>query len=198
MNFNSPPSSPVAPLEGWFKEAQAENARPNPLAVALSTINANGAPSSRMVLLKGFDEYGAVFYTNYTSDKANDIEANPNVSLLFHWDQMQRQIRIQGIATKVTAEESDTYFESRHRLSQVGAWASKQSQPLNSRTVLIAKVAALTAKWIGRSVPRPEFWGGYRVSLDLVELWQGNDGRLHDRIRYTCSNGEWSWQRLQP
>ena len=198
MNFNSPPSSPVAPLEGWFKEAQAENARPNPLAVALSTVNANGAPSSRMVLLKGFDEYGAVFYTNYTSDKANDIEANPNVSLLFHWDQMQRQIRIQGIATKVTAEESDTYFESRHRLSQVGAWASKQSQPLNSRTVLIAKVAALTAKWIGRSVPRPEFWGGYRVSLDLVELWQGNDGRLHDRIRYTCSNGEWSWQRLQP
>jgi len=198
MNFNSPPSSPVAPLEGWFKEAQAENARPNPLAVALSTINANGAPSSRMVLLKGFDEYGAVFYTNYTSDKANDIEANPNVSLLFHWDQMQRQIRIQGIATKVTAEESDTYFESRHRLSQVGAWASKQSQPLNSRTVLIAKVAALTAKWIERSVPRPEFWGGYRVSLDLVELWQGNDGRLHDRIRYTCSNGEWSWQRLQP
>lgn len=198
MNFNSPPSSPVAPLEGWFKEAQAENARPNPLAVALSTVNANGAPSSRMVLLKGFDEYGAVFYTNYTSDKANDIEANPNVSLLFHWDQMQRQIRIQGIATKVTAEESDTYFESRHRLSQIGAWASKQSQPLNSRTVLIAKVAALTAKWIGRSVPRPEFWGGYRVSLDLVELWQGHDGRLHDRIRYTCSNGEWFWQRLQP
>ena len=198
MNFNSPPSSPVAPLEGWFNEARAANARPNPLAVALSTVNANGAPSSRMVLLKGFDEYGAVFYTNYTSDKANDIEANPNVSLLFHWDQMQRQIRIQGIATKVTAEESDTYFESRHRLSQVGAWASKQSQPLNSRTVLIAKVAALTAKWIGRSVPRPEFWGGYRVSLDLVELWQGNDGRLHDRIRYTCSNGEWSWQRLQP
>ena len=198
MNFNFPPTSPIASLKGWFSEAEAAQASPNPLAVALSTVGPYGAPSSRMVLLKGFDENGAVFYTNYTSDKASDIEKNPNVSLLFHWDNMQRQIRIQGKATKVTAEESDIYFESRHRLSQVGAWASKQSQPLNSRTVLIAKVAAITEKWIGRSVPRPEFWGGYRVSLDLVELWQGHDGRLHDRIQYTCSNGEWSWQLLQP
>ncbi|MBC8201193.1 MAG: pyridoxamine 5'-phosphate oxidase [Planctomycetes bacterium] len=198
MNFNSPPPSPVAPLKGWFNEAQAANARPNPLAVALSTVNANGVPSSRMVLLKGFDEHGAVFFTNLSSDKANDIEVNPHVALLFHWDDMQRQIRIQGTAKKISDEESDAYFATRNRLSQVGACASKQSQPLKSRAALIAKVAALSAKWVGRKIPRPEYWGGYRASLDRVELWQGHDGRLHDRIVYTCNNGEWSWQRLQP
>jgi pyridoxamine 5'-phosphate oxidase len=111
---------------------------------------------------------------------------------------MHRQIRIQGKATKLSEEESDEYFATRNRLSQVGAWASKQSQPLKNRTALIAKVAVLSAKWAGRSVPRPEFWGGYCVSLDMVELWQGHDGRLHDRIRYTCQNGDWFWQRLQP
>ena len=198
MNFNSPPTSPVMALQGWFDEAEASEARPNPLAVALSTVSARGIPSSRMVLLKGFNETGAVFFTNYTSEKANEIESNPNVSLLFHWDNMQRQIRIQGRAAIISGEESDEYFATRHRLSQVGAWASKQSQPLKSRALLVAKVAALSAKWVGRSVPRPEFWGGYRVSLDMVELWQGHDGRLHDRIRYFCQDGEWSWQRLQP
>jgi pyridoxamine 5'-phosphate oxidase len=198
MNFNSPPTSPIAPLEGWFEEAQAANARPNPLAVALSTVNANGAPSSRMVLLKDFDERGAVLFTNFTSDKACDIEANPQVSLLFHWDHMQRQIRIQGTAKQLRDEESDTYFATRDRLSQIGAWASKQSQPLSNRDMLIAKVAELSAKWVDSAIPRPEFWGGYRVSLDRVELWQGHDGRLHDRIRYICTDGVWSWQRLQP
>jgi len=198
MNFNSPPISPILALQGWFDEAEVSNIRPNPLALALSTVNSEGVPSSRMVLLKGFDEKGAVLFTNYTSEKASEIELNPNVSLLFHWDDMQRQIRIQGKAIKISNEESDLYFASRNRLSQVGAWASKQSQPLKSRAMLIAKVAALSAKWMGRSIPRPDFWGGYRVSLDMVELWQGHDGRLHDRVRYTCSDGDWSWQRLQP
>ena len=151
-----------------------------------------------MVLLKGFDKDGVVFFTNYTSEKACDISTNSSVSLLFHWDEMQRQLRIQGKAIKISEEESDEYFATRSRLSQVGAWASKQSRPMKSRAALVAKVAALTAKWVGRSVPRPEFWGGYRVSLDMVELWQGHDGRLHDRVRYTCTDGEWSWQRLQP
>jgi pyridoxamine 5'-phosphate oxidase len=198
MNFNSPPISPILALQGWFDEAEVSNIRANPLALALSTVNSEGVPSSRMVLLKGFDEKGAVLFTNYTSEKASEIELNPNVSLLFHWDDMQRQIRIQGKAIKISNEESDLYFASRNRLSQVGAWASKQSQPLKSRAMLIAKVAALSAKWMGRSIPRPDFWGGYRVSLDMVELWQGHDGRLHDRVRYTCSDGDWSWQRLQP
>jgi pyridoxamine 5'-phosphate oxidase len=198
MNFNSPPTSPIAPLEGWFKEAQDAISSPNPLSFALTTVNVDGIPSSRMLLLKGFDAQGAVFFTNYTSDKAREIETNPNVSLLFHWDDMHRQIRIQGKASKTSEEESDAYFASRARLSQFGAWASKQSQPLKSRSVLIAKVAALSAKWVGRSVPRPDFWGGYRVSLNMVELWQGHDGRLHDRIRYTNDGGVWSYQRLQP
>ena len=198
MNFNSPPSSPIAPLEGWFEEAQAAKSRPNPLAVALSTVSPEGIPSSRMVLLKGFDEEGAVFFTNFTSEKAIEMKMNPNVSLLFHWDTLQRQLRIQGIAEKISSKESDAYFTTRDRLSQIGAWASKQTQPLTSRAVLVAKVAALSAKWVGRTIPRPEFWGGYRVSLDRVELWEGHDGRLHDRIRYTCADGAWSWQRLQP
>lgn len=198
MNFNSPPISPIKPVNGWIDQAKAECRSPNPLSMALSTADLSGKPSSRMVLLKGFDEHGVVFYTNYSSEKAIEIESNSRISLLFHWDEMQRQLRIDGKATKVSSGESDSYFANRTRLSQVGAWASKQSQPLNSRSLLIGKVAALTAKWVGRSIPRPEFWGGYRVSLDLVEFWQGHDGRLHDRIRYTCNEGEWSWQRLQP
>ncbi len=198
MNFNSPPTSPVEDAKQWFDHAESVCKTPNPLAVALSTVDLDGHPSSRMVLLKGFDAFGAVFYTNYKSEKAEDIEENSAVSLLFHWDALQRQLRIQGRATKLTTEESDAYFATREKLSQVGAWASEQSKPLKSRAVLLAKVAALTAKWVGRSVPRPEYWGGYRVSLDMVELWQGHDGRLHDRIRYTCEDGSWSWQRLQP
>ena len=198
MNFNSPPPTPIEATQGWFDEAQSDCNTPNPLAMALSTVNSIGHPSSRMVLLKGFDEHGAVFYTNYESEKAEEIEHNNSVALLFHWDEFNRQLRIQGSVTKVTPQESDAYFATREKLSQAGAWASKQSKPLKSRTVLTAKVAAVVAKWVGRDIPRPEFWGGYRVSLDMVELWQGHDGRLHDRIQYVCTNGTWSWKRLQP
>jgi pyridoxamine 5'-phosphate oxidase len=198
MNFNSPPASPVEAASNWLDHADSVCTRPNPLAMALSTVDADGRPSSRMVLLKGFDERGAVFYCNYESDKANDIAENSAVSLLFHWDEMQRQLRIMGKAEKITKEESDAYFATRPRLSQAGTWASKQSKPLKSRTVLMAKVAAITAKWVGRKIPRPEHWGGYRVPLETLEFWQGHDGRLHDRIQYRCNNGEWFWGRLQP
>jgi len=197
MNFNSPPESPIEPVNNWFDYAVANSTKPNPLAMALSTVDKEGIPSSRMILLKDFDEHGAVFYTNFLSDKGLDVQSNTAVSLLFHWDEMHRQLRIQGSVTKVTDEESDAYFATRSRLSQIGAWASNQSQPLSSRKLLIAKVATLTAKWLGRNIPRPEFWGGYRVSLDMIEFWQGHDGRLHDRIRYT-RNDCWTWQRLQP
>lgn len=198
MNFSSPPYSPVASMQEWFDEAYRDRPTPNPLAMALSTVDADGVPSSRMVLQKGFDEQGVVFFSNYTSDKAEELFTNSHACVLFHWDEKQRQIRIQGKATKISDEESDEYFATRNRLSQVGAWASKQSQPLNSRAVLMAKVAGLTAKWLGRTVPRPDFWGGYRISLDTVELWQGHDGRLHDRLRYVCTDDQWSWERLQP
>jgi pyridoxamine 5'-phosphate oxidase len=198
MNFNSPPHTPIEAAQNWFDEAQSACNTPNPLAMAISTVNSAGHPSSRMVLLKGFDERGAVFYTNFGSEKAIEIDENNKVSLLFHWDDFNRQLRIQGCAAKVTPEESDAYFSTREKLSQAGAWASKQSKPLKSRAVLTAKVAAITTKWLGREIPRPEFWGGYRVSLDMVELWQGHKGRLHDRIRYACADGVWSWERLQP
>ena len=126
------------------------------------------------------------------------METNNHVSMLFHWDDSQRQLRIRGTVVKVSEDESDAYFATREKLSQVGAWASDQSQPLRSRAMMLTKVASLTAKWVGRSVPRPEHWGGYRVSLDEIEFWQGHDGRLHDRIRYARVDGEWKWERLQP
>ncbi|MBT4584273.1 MAG: pyridoxamine 5'-phosphate oxidase [Phycisphaerae bacterium] len=198
MNFDSPAEIPVNAAQQWFDEAVSAKATPNPLAVALSTVDSEGKPSTRMVLLKGFDERGAVFYTNYESPKATDLEKNTYASLLFHWDDCQRQLRIRGSVSKVSAEESDTYFATRQKLSQVGALASHQSQPLKSRAALMAKVAALMAKWVGRNVPRPEYWGGYRVSLDEIEFWQGHDGRLHDRIRYSRIDKKWNWSRLQP
>ena len=198
MNFNTPPETPVDSMQAWFDEANVFRPTQNPLAMALSTVDEHGAPSSRMVLLKGFDARGAVFYTNYNSSKANDLQENNQVSLLFHWDDIQRQIRIQGHASKVPSEESDVYFATRAKLSQAGAWASEQSQPLKSRTLFMEKVAALTTQWAEEQIPRPEHWGGYRVSLDTVELWQGHDGRLHDRIRYTRTDNDWSWKRLQP
>ena len=197
MNFNSPPMSPIEPAQGWFDQAESKSTRLNPLAMALSTVDCDGRPSSRIVLLKGFDERGAVFYTNYNSDKSQDISESSAVSLLFHWDDMQRQLRIQGHATRVSTQESDEYFASRASLSQLGAWASDQSKPLQDRESLVEKVDELKEQWKGQSIPRPEHWGGYRVSLNMIEFWEGKDGRLHDRIRYANNDG-WSWQLLQP
>ena len=198
MNFKSPPSTPVEAAQRWFDHAESVCKTPNPLAMALSTVHSDWQPSSRMVLLKGFDKHGAVLYTNYQSEKSRDIGENNSVSLLFYWDDIQRQLRIQGHATKLTAEESDAYFATRDKLSQVSAWASDQSEPLEDRVTLMEKVVAVTTRWEGKDIPRPEHWGGYLVSLDMLEFWQGNEGRLHDRIRYTCTDGEWTWQRLQP
>jgi pyridoxamine 5'-phosphate oxidase len=198
MNFDSPSEIPINAARQWFDEAVAAKTKPNPLAVALSTVDGRSWPSSRMVLMKGFDENGAVFFTNYESPKSLDLDENNHASLLFHWDDCQRQLRIRGTVSKISPEESDAYFATRDTLSQVGAWASEQSQPLKSRIVLMEKAATLMTKWMGRSIPRPEHWGGYRVSLDEIEFWQGHDGRLHDRIRYTYKNDVWSWTRLQP
>ncbi len=197
MNFNKPPSSPITPATQWFDHAKQTLDTPNPLSGALATVNEEGQPSSRMVLLKGFDEQGAVFFTNYNSDKSRDIDDNPKVSMLFHWDTLHRQLRIQGVAEKLNEEESDVYFASRPRLSQIGALASDQSKPLQSRAKLLEKVATLTAKWFGRDIPRPENWGGYRIRLTAIEFWEGQDGRLHDRVRYLYDD-DWSWERLQP
>ena len=198
MNFNTPPTNPIESAQRWFDQAVDQAVTPNPLAMVLSTVNEKGIPSSRVVLQKGFDESGVVFFTNYQSDKANDIVANGSVSLLFHWDDTQRQIRIQGSATKLSSEESDVYFATRPRESQIGAWASEQSMPLENRSELLAKAEVLSEKWKDCEVPRPEHWGGYRVSLNMMEFWEGKDGRLHCRIRYTNNDDGWSWLLLQP
>ncbi len=197
MDFNSPPISPIESAETWFDDAKNAVTTENPLAMTLSTNQHDGRIASRIVLMKSFSQDGVLFFTNYESDKAQEIDANNNVALLFHWDVLARQLRIRGRATKVSADVSDEYFATRTRLSQLGAWASEQSKPLQSKDELMARVTELDAKWEGEAIPRPPFWGGYCVSLDTIEFWQGRDGRLHDRILYT-NDGSWSCERLQP
>tara|TARA_Y100001970_G_C13708792_1_gene590841 strand:+ start:29 stop:622 length:594 start_codon:yes stop_codon:yes gene_type:complete len=197
MDFKAPPSSPIESAKTWFIEAEKAVTTENPLAMTLSTSLSDGHIASRIVLMKSFSEAGVLFFTNYNSDKAAEISKNNNVALLFHWDVLARQIRIRGRATKVTDAVSDEYFASRQRLSQLGAWASDQSKPLANRDELMTRVSELDAKWEGEQIPRPPFWGGYCVSLDSIEFWQGGDGRLHDRLVYTFDK-EWSFTRLQP
>lgn len=197
MDFQAPPPSPIEIAKTWFDEAEKAVTTENPLAMTLSTCQANGHIASRIVLMKSFSEDGVLFFTNYNSDKANEIEQNNHVALLFHWDVLARQIRIRGRATKVSDDISDEYFASRQRLSQLGAWASDQSKALQNRDALMSRVEELDEKWDGKPIPRPTFWGGYCVSLDSIEFWQGGDGRLHDRLKYTFDQA-WSLTRLQP
>lgn len=189
--------NPFEQFREWFNDVlQANFLEPN--AMVVSTANKEGIPSSRVVLLKMFDEKGFVFFTNYESQKAREIEENPNVSLLFYWDKLERQVRINGKAEKISTEESNEYFQTRPYLSRIGAWASRQSQPLKSRFTLMREVAKLTMKY-PFEVPLPPFWGGYRVVPFYFEFWQGRPSRLHDRIAYTLqSDGVWAKQRLYP
>jgi pyridoxamine 5'-phosphate oxidase len=199
MDLSHPPSDPVASCQQWFQEASSAEASPNPLAMGLSTVDATGRPSSRMVLLKGFDADGAVFYTNLNSAKAKAIEANPVVALLFHWDAQERQIRIVGRATPVTGDEADAYFASRPRGSQIAAIASSQSSPLESRQELADAAAAVADQFKDEdAIPRPSNWSGFRVALESVEFWQGGGDRLHHRILYEFNDGTWSWTYRWP
>lgn len=182
----------------WFDEAKKAGIL-LPESVILATCNKEKQPSLRTVLLKSYDEQGFVFYTNYASKKAQEIADNPQVSLLFHWTVLQRQIRIEGRVEKITQKESETYFHSRGRGSQIGAWASKQSAVLSSRSKLENKVKTFTAKFKGQSVPLPPFWGGYRVIPHKMEFWQGKADRLHDRFEFNKqADGSWQVQRLNP
>ena len=189
---------PIRQFERWFTEvANAEIIEPN--AFTLSTVSALGKPTSRIVLLRNFDARGFTFYTNYESKKGTDIEANPNVSMNFFWPDLERQIRITGVAEKLSRMESMDYFKSRPRLSQIGAWASDQSKPLESRELLEHKIAEIEKRFEGRDVEIPPFWGGFCVIPDSIEFWQGRPGRLHDRLRYAKQeNGEWLIERLNP
>lgn len=188
---------PLTLFDQWFQEAvKAELVEPN--AMTLATVDDAGQPWTRTVLLKAFDQRGFVFYTNYTSDKARQIDARPQVSVLFPWLPLQRQVQITGRAEKVPTRESLKYFLSRPRGSQLGAWVSAQSSVISSRQVLETKLAELKRKFGEGKVPLPDFWGGYRIVADTVEFWQGRPNRLHDRFRYTCGADGWSVNRLSP
>jgi len=189
-------TSPFRLFGQWMDDAIAANVT-DPTAMTLATTNASGQPSARIVLLKDFDEQGFVFYTNYESRKGHDISDNPRAALLFYWSGMERQVRIEGAVTRISAKESDTYFHSRPLASQLGAWASPQSQPI-SRATLKAQFHHYEHA-LGTQPQRPDFWGGYRIEPHHIEFWQGRESRLHDRFVYTLnSNHQWSWVRLAP
>lgn len=190
---------PFAQFRLWWDEVAGSNAM-EANAMAVSTVNANGIPQSRMVLMKDFDATGIVFYTNYGSAKARDIAANPNVAALFYWPSLQRQVRVTGVAEKVSAAESDAYFRIRPRGSQLGAWASDQSQPISSASELRASFEHYEQEFEHTDeIPRPEDWGGFRIVPTRVEFWQGRENRLHDRIVYSRDeHGGWVHTRLAP
>ena len=188
---------PFAQFSVWWDEAVA-SAIDEVNAMALSTVSSAGKPSSRIVLLKGFNEQGFVFFTNYKSEKGRQIEQQQFVSLLFFWKELERQVRIEGVATKVTPEESDTYFHSRPVGSRLGAWASPQSQKITDRSVLEQALEKVTAEYAEIAIPRPPHWGGYRVIPSSIEFWQGRSSRLHDRILYEQVDGVWQISRLAP
>ena len=197
MDFEHPPADPLAEFRRWFDEA-CRLPMPNPNAMTLATVDAAGAPSARIVLLRGIDERGALFFTNRQSRKGTALESVPRAALLFHWDLLDRQIRIEGRVTHATEAESDGYHAERPRESQVGAWASEQSRPVASRAAFEARIAEMNARFGDGPVPRPPHWGGYRVSLDSIEFWQGHPHRLHDRVVYSSRPGGWSVTRLYP
>jgi pyridoxamine 5'-phosphate oxidase len=179
--------------------AEAETSELNdPNAMTLATVSAAGKPSVRIVLLKGWDKDGFVFFTNTQSRKGLEIAANNAVSLLFHWKSLRRQIRIEGPASPVSAAEADAYYATRPRVSRLGAWASDQSRPLASRDILEQRVAALEAKYPGDDIPRPPHWSGYRVTPEHFEFWQDMPFRLHDRTVFTAERGNWQETKLFP
>ncbi|HBB31916.1 MAG TPA: pyridoxamine 5'-phosphate oxidase [Cyanobacteria bacterium UBA8803] len=190
--------NPFQQFKIWFDQAIAAQL-PEPNAMTLATATPDGKPSARMVLLKGYDERGFVFYTNYDSHKGQQLRENPWGAIAFWWVQLERQVRIEGRVEQVSAAESDAYFQSRPQESQLGAWVSPQSQIIESREVLEQRLAQLKKEYENKQVPRPPYWGGFRVIPSAIEFWQGRPSRLHDRLLYRLlEDGSWIIQRLSP
>jgi len=189
-------ANPFTQFQRWFADAKGEMLEPE--AVALATATSDGAPSVRMVLLRHHDDRSFGWYTNYESRKGGQLDTNPRATILWYCEPLGRQIRIEGDVQKMTAAESDAYFATRARGSQLGAHASHQSQPLDRRATLEARVEVLALQFEGRDVPRPEFWGGYRLTPERFEFWQHRDDRLHDRVLYRLDGLNWRRERLSP
>lgn len=200
MDFDHPPADPMPEFATWFHEAAETSGLPNPNAMTLATVGADGRPAARIVLLKEFDQRGFVFFTNRGSRKGDDLTANGVAALVFHWDPLDRQLRIEGHVEQIADEESDAYYESRPRESRLNAWASDQSKPIASRAALEARRTEIDARFPGDTAPpRPPHWGGYRIIADRIEFWQGHPFRLHDRAVYQrTTQGLWTSTRLMP
>lgn len=191
------PTDPIAEFHEIFARAEKSETADH-TRFALATVGADGRPSVRVVLLKHADERGFVFYTNFGSRKARELDLNPWAAACFHWASVERQVRVEGPAERLTDTESDEYFASRPRGSQIGAWTSKQSQPLASRRELLARYVETQARFAGREVPRPDFWGGYRLVPERMEFWYNQLHRLHDRILFVRTDAGWERSRLYP
>jgi pyridoxamine 5'-phosphate oxidase len=193
----TPRDDPIAFFRRWFEDAKAAGIYlPESMAVATATLD--GAPAVRMMLLKGVDQRGFVFFTNYESRKGAELAANPRAALVFHWAVLERQVRVEGTVEKLLPAESEAYFRTRPRGSRLGAWASRQSAPLASRAELDRRFREFEARFAGREIPLPPFWGGFRLQPLVIEFWQGRLNRLHDRLRYTRQGGGWLVERLYP
>jgi len=197
LNVNEVAENPLTQFQQWYEAYEAVEPK-DPNAFVLATVDSNGMPHSRVLLLKGIDQGGFEFYTNYQSAKGQELAANPKASMCFFWPELERQIRVEGEVQKLSAEESTAYFKSRPHGSQVGAWVSPQSTVIESRQLLEDRLAEFSAKYQD-DVPRPEHWGGYRLMPSRIEFWQGRSSRLHDRVLYIkAENSDWKIERLAP
>jgi pyridoxamine 5'-phosphate oxidase len=188
---------PLVEFARWFEEAVKAEAR-DPNAMTLATSTADGVPSARIILLKGFDERGFVFFTDYRSPKGSELVNNPRAALVFYWPELERQVRITGSTSRTDREESEAYFRSRPKGSRLSAWISHQSQVIQSRQQLDSQIPELERRYPGDDVPLPPYWGGFRLRPDAIEFWQGRTNRLHDRLRYVRDGNEWRIERLSP